>query len=70
MKHQREITGQRLVNMKNGITTTEQHIETVKAMVNNINNLEKDNNYVMNAVIEIKDELEEIADFLAWIKQQ
>lgn len=70
MKHQREILGQRLANMKSGVERAEGHVESIKNEVSNILNLVKDDNSVDNLVKEITSNLDELADFIRWIKEQ
>lgn len=68
MKHQREILGQRLGNMQSGIETAEKHLDDIKHEVSNILNLVKNDNSVSNLVSEITSDLDELKDFMIWIR--
>lgn len=68
MKSGREILAQRLENMRNGIETAEKHIESIKYEVSNILNLEQNNTSIDNLVNEIESDLDELRDFLIWIR--
>lgn len=68
MKSGREILAQRLENMQNGVETTEKHIESIKYQVSNILNLVKNDNSVDNLVNSITSDLDELRDFLIWLR--
>lgn len=60
MKHQQEITGQRLNNMKSGIKQSISYLDGINSMLS----IDKPD------IESIKEEMDELKDFLLWIQTQ
>jgi len=68
MKHQKEIYGQRLVNMKQGVNSSLVHLTNLQTYINGQLNKNPDN--FKDTINFLVDEVEEIKEFLEWVKEQ